>query len=369
MDKSEHFWAIVLLGLWLKKLSMYKLLLLFLFAVQISYGQEKSIIKIDTIVSKAIASNLTKESNKRLVTIYLPPGYSSSSKRYPVLYLLHGIGDDHTDFVEDTTKYYNIQDLMDAGIASHRFGEMIIVTPNEKTNWFGSFYTNSSATGNWEDFTVNELVNYIDKNYRTIAKPQSRAIAGHSMGGYGAIALAMKHPDIYSVVYSMNGGFICFRGEINSQNPDVKICVNAKTYDQLLASQRKNAMGILTVSQAFSPNPSKPPFFADIPFKMQGSKVVINPSAYKKWLEKDLVNMADIYRNNLLMLKIKFDCGDKDEWKFIPINNRLFSKKLTELNVPHQFEEYNGDHRNKIWGKEGRLYNDVLIFISDNLEK
>lgn len=354
----------------MKKHPIYTFLVFLLLTVQFAQAQESGIVKIDALVSSALGNNVTKEDTTRPLAIYLPPGYSDSTKRYPVLYLLHGIGDDHLNFVDDTEKYQNIQDLMDAGIASHRFGEMIVVTPDEKTNWFGSFYVNSSATGNWEDFTATELVNYIDKNYRTIAKPESRAIAGHSMGGYGAITLAMKHPDIFSVAYAMSGGFVAFTGEINSKNPEIKQFILAKTPDELLATQSRDAIGMLTVAQAFSPNPSNSPFYADKPFKMQGNKVVPNLNAYNKWLENDVVKMAEKYKENLLKLRaIKFDSGFDDEFQFIPINSRLFSKKLTALNIPHQFEEYNGDHRNRLWGLKGRIYNDVLPFVFDNLMK
>lgn len=340
------------------------------FAVQFASAQDKSTVKIDALVSEALANNLTNENTKRPMAIYLPPSYSKSNKRFPVLYLLHGIGDDHLNFVDDTGKYQNIQDLMDFGVASQRFGEMIIVMPNQKTNWFGSFYTNSSVTGNWEDFTAFELVNYIDANYRTIAKADSRAIAGHSMGGYGAIKLAMKHPDIFSVAYSMSGGFISFTGEINSKNPGIKMFVLAKNTDELLATQNRDAIGMLTVSQAFSPNPKNPPFYADKPFKLQGNKLVPNLNAYNKWLENDVVKMAEKYKENLMELRaIKFDTGDEDEFNFIVANSRLFSKKLTALKIPHEFEEYNGDHRNRLWGLKGRIYNEVLPFVFDNLVK
>jgi len=349
---------------------MKRSLCLLLFIVQFARAQDKGSVRIDTLVSSALANSLTKEDNRRALAIYLPPGYFTSTERYPVLYLLHGIGDDHMDFVEDTTANYNIQDLMDMGIASHRLHEMIIVTPNEKTNWFGSFYTNSSVTGNWEDLTAIELVSYMDTRYRTVARPGARAIAGHSMGGYGAIRIAMKHPDIFSVVYSMNGGFICFAGENVPDSPDIKKFVLAKTYEDLLATQRNNAMGMLTIAQAFSPNPNNPPLYADKPFKMQGGKLVPDPEAYHKWLDNDVVNMADKYRENLLKLRgIKFDSADEDEWKFIRINNRLFSKKLTVLKIPHQFEEYHGDHRNRLWGLNGRIYTAMLPFVSDHLEK
>jgi S-formylglutathione hydrolase FrmB len=354
----------------MKKHIIYTFLVFLFLTVSFVQAQDKGTVKIDTIVSAALANNVTKENPKREISVYLPPSYSNSNKRYPVLYLLHGIGDDHLNFVEDTEKYYNIQDLMDAGIAANRYGEMIIVTPNEKTNCFGSFYVNSSVTGNWEDFTAKELVNHIDSNYRTIAKAESRAIAGHSMGGYGAVTLAMKHPDVFSVVYAMNSGFIAFVGEITANNPDIRKFVLAKNYDELLATKSNKSIGMLSVAQAFSPNPSNPPFYADKPFKLKGKKIVPNPVAYTKWMENDVVKMAEKYKESLLKLMgLKFDSGCEDEYKFIPINSRLFSKKLTELNIPHQFEEYNGDHRNRIWGLRGRIYNEVLPFVFDSLAK
>jgi S-formylglutathione hydrolase FrmB len=354
----------------MKKFIIYTFLVISLLFVRFAQGQEKGTVKTDTLVSAALAGNVIGVDTKRPVSIYLPPGYFHSDKRYPVMYLLHGTGDDHLNFVDDTTKYFTIQDLMDTGIASGRFGEMIVVTPNENTQWGGSFYVNSSATGNWEDFTVKELVNYIDNNYRTLAKPGSRAIAGHSMGGFGAITLAMKHPDIFSVAYAMNGGFLSFIAELSPTDPDVRKFIRAKTIDELMAAKSRNAIGMLMVSQAFSPDPSKPPFYAAKPYKMQGNKVVPNSIAYTKWIENDVVKMAEKYKDNLLKLRgIKFDCGDDEELKLIEINSRNLSRKLTELGIPHQFEQYNGDHRNRLWGLKGRIYNEVIPFIFDNLEK
>ncbi len=274
------------------------------------------------------------------------------------------------NFVDDDKKYNTIQDLMNAGIASHRFGEMIVVTPDGSTRWGGSFYVNSSATGNWEDFISKELVNYIDTNYRTLAKAESRAIAGHSMGGYGAITLAMKHPDVFSIAYSMNGGFLSFTAELNPKNPDVRKFTLAKNTQELLATKSPNAISLLAVSQAFSPNTTNAAFLVDKPYKIQAGKMVPNPIAYSRWIERDVVQMAKKYKTNLLKLKaIKFDCGDQEDVKLIEINSRLLSQELSRLNVPHQFEQYNGDHRNRLWQLNGRIYNEVLPFVFDNLVK
>ena len=107
---------------------------------------------------------------------------------------------------------------MDEGIAAGRFGEMIIVMPDQMTNWYGSFYSNSSVTGNWEDFTTEELVNFIDTNFRTLSKAESRGIGGHSMGGYGAINFGMKRPDVYSTVYALSPAIVDFVGELSIES-------------------------------------------------------------------------------------------------------------------------------------------------------
>jgi S-formylglutathione hydrolase FrmB len=346
-----------------------KLVICFIVTGTTCFGQSGRIVA-DSIESKSIANTITKENPTRKLSIYLPPSYFSSTRRYPVLYLLHGVGDGQEIFTNDTVKHFNIMDVMNTGIAANKFGEMIIVMPNEKTNWFGSFYTNSSATGNWEDFTTSELVNFIDKKYRTIAKASSRAIAGHSMGGYGAITLAMKHPDIFSVTYGMNSALFCFCGELIPENPDFVKFIKAKTLDELLVTENYVAIGLLNLARAISPNPLSPPLYLNKPFTIKGTKLVLNKEIYSKWFEKDAVQMVENYQDNLRKLKaIKFDSGNEDDSKFIIQNNRLLSKKLEALKIPHQFEEYNGDHNNKLWGLGGRIYTDMLPFIYGNMEK
>jgi len=353
----------------MKKNTIYTFLICVVFAVQFASAQDKGTVKVDALVSKALAKNIIGIDTKREITIYLPPSYSTSNKRYPVMYLLHGTGDNHLNFVDDSDKFATIQGLMDTGISQKRFGEMIVVTPNENTQWGGSFYVNSSVTGNWEDFTVKELVNFIDANYRTLPKAESRAIVGHSMGGFGAIFLAMRHPDIFSVSYGLNSGLLSFTAELDPNNSEVKKFIQAKTIDELLATKSQNAIGMLMVSQAFSPNPNKPPFYADKPYKIQGKNLVPNLTAYNKWLEFDVVRMAEKYQENLMKLRaIKFDTGNEEDITLIEINSRLLSKKLTTLKIPHEFEEYNGDHRNRLWGLKGRIYNEVIPFVFDNLE-
>src|SRR3954463_413579 len=95
---------------------------------------------------------------------------------------------------------------MDTLVRNGAVREMIIVMPNGRNVFDGSFYTNSASAGNWDDFISKELVAYVDGKYRTLARPESRGLAGHSMGGFGAFTLGMRHGgDVYGAVYSMSG--------------------------------------------------------------------------------------------------------------------------------------------------------------------
>ncbi len=139
---------------------------------------------------------------------------------------------------------------MDKGIAEGRFGEMIVVMPDEQTKGFGSFYVNSSATGNWADFTAKDLVGFVDGKYRTLADAKSRGIVGHSMGGYGAITLGMKHPEIFSVVYGMNPAIMGWAKDLTVDNPAFAFALAAKTPDDLVKGG-VYSIATLTVAQAF----------------------------------------------------------------------------------------------------------------------
>ena len=301
------------------------------------------------------------------MTVYLPPGYDASpSKKYPVIYLLHGIGDTDETWTKAWTEkndgYATIQELMNKGIAEGRFGEMIVVMPDEKTKWFGSFYVNSSVTGNWEDFTAKELVGYVDRKYRTLASAASRGIVGHSMGGFGAITLGMKHPEVFGVIYGLNPAAFGWTGDFTIENPAFTSVLSAKSYDDLLAGGIYK-IAIVTMAQAFCPNPSRPPFFVDFPFAMVDGKLRPAEPCFSKFEENFFVNMIGRYRTNLFKLRgLRFDSGYEDEFRFIPPNSRVFSAALTSNGVEHIFEEYNGDHRNRLWGRTGRIYTEVLPY-------
>jgi enterochelin esterase-like enzyme len=150
-------------------------------------------VKTDQITSAALAGNLFGDPATRPFYVLLPPSYDASETRYPVVYVLHWFTGD------ESTLVWKFKAEMDKLLAAGEVEEMILVFPNANNRLLGSMYLSSPTIGDYETYIAQELVGYVDANYRTLAQPASRGITGCSMGGDGAIHLALKYPAVFSV--------------------------------------------------------------------------------------------------------------------------------------------------------------------------
>jgi enterochelin esterase-like enzyme len=259
-----------------------------------------------------------------------------------------------------------MQKILDEGIARHKIKPFIFVQADQYTLFEGSFYSNSSLTGNWDEFESKELVEYIDKNYRTLANRESRGIAGHSMGGYGAFKIGMLHPEVFSSIYALSPGLLAMVKEFGPNSTSFKEVQNIKTVEDLKKTYYPKVL--VAVGRAWSPNPNKPPFFCDFPFCYEGDKMIVNQSILEKWEANLPVYMVDKYADNLRKITaIKLDWGRNDSPRF-PVQIGMLSQRLENLGINHFSEEYIGDHGNKIWTIDGRVLNDLLPFFNDYLK-
>jgi S-formylglutathione hydrolase len=154
------------------------------------------------VTGKSLAGNLMKESDSPEVSIYLPPGYlTDRTRRFPVVYVLHGYtGTDLSYFGSNAQRQLHV--VADRVFTTGAAREMILVMLNCMNAYGGCMYANSPTSGYWEDYIADDLVAYIDKNYRTIARREARGLAGHSMGGYGTFKIGMKRPDVFAALYA-----------------------------------------------------------------------------------------------------------------------------------------------------------------------
>ena len=320
---------------------------------------EKGQVITERILSKAISGNPGGEDPLRRVTIYLPPGYDESDERYPVLYYLHGFTwSDSLTFSRN-----KMHDLLDKAIYNGLVRKLIVVVPNQYTLFRGSFLTNSDLTGNWVDFTVSELVDYIDQNYRSIPQRESRGLAGHSMGGNGALKIGMLRPEVISALYALSPAVLDWSDEFSLNNPSLQFADSVTTREELFTDFYANAF--IAMCRAYAPNLDNEPFQCDLPASFSNNEMTINHEVLAKWDRQLPTNMIPDHIEALQsMTAIKIDWGRNEQFRDILINALKFSKELESLGIDHYAEEYIGTHGNKLWTLDGRFYNDLLPFFN-----
>jgi len=310
-----------------------------------------------TVHGQSLEGNLEGDSPDRDVTVYLPPSYASDqNRRFPVVYLLHGYGGREDTF---TTRLASLQESGDRLAIAQGFSSAIVVTPSAYTLHKGSMYSNSPTTGDWERFIAEDLVAYMDKNYRTLPSRLSRGLAGHSMGGYGALRIGMKRPDVFGALYIMSA---CCLSANRNPRPETMAAVDAiKTREQAEEAARAPGFGpstTLASAAAWSANPKNPPLFLDLPVK-DGK---VRPDIVAKWVANSPLETLEQYVVNLgKYYAIGIEIGTKDT---LIASNQQLHAAMTKLRIPHYYEEYDGDHTNKV---RERIEQNVLPFFARNL--
>jgi putative tributyrin esterase len=223
--------------------------------------------------------------------LILPRDYASSERKFPVLYLLHGFTGHHDDWVKQT------------GIEEYAAGyEEIIVMPEGENSWYVNNYADPKMR--WEDYMIFDLIPYVDQHYRTEAARGGRAIAGLSMGGYGAMMLGLKHPDLFSAVASLSGALASARTAFLDPISDPKI--------------RQLFLDI------FGP-PDNP------------SRTAVDPFQLIRGIPAD--QMPQLY----------LAIGSSD---FLLRENREFIRLLTDLKITFEYREVEGRHEWPVWDSQ-----------------
>ncbi len=315
-------------------------------------GAKPATVEQIKIHGKALEGNLEGDEVDREAFVFLPPSYAKEpTRRYPVVYALHGFFIGAAQWKEEIHVPQTIEGAFAQGAQ-----EMIVVLPDSKTIYNGSMYSSSITTGDFENYVARDVVEYMDSHYRTIPKRSSRGLVGHSMGGYGASRIGMKHPDVFGSLYIMSPCCMSARGAGRANPAAEEALAAAKSPAE--ASKIPGIITTLAVAAAWSPNPKKPPLFFDWPMK-DGQP---QPDVLARWAANAPLAFVDQYIGNLKMYNgIAIDVGDQD-------GLRVDAGKLHEIldnsGVANTFEIYSGTHTSAV---ADRFQNYVIPFFAKRL--
>jgi S-formylglutathione hydrolase FrmB len=300
--------------------------------------------------SKALEGNALGDPAQREVYCYLPPGYGETQDRYPVIYWLSGFTGSGRMMFNFDNWAESIDQRLDRLIGRGQIPPIICVLPDCFTRLGGSQYVDSSATGLYETYIVKELIPFVDQQLRTKAGHDHRGVTGKSSGGYGALRLAMRHPETFSAVGSHAGDAYfayCYLPDFPKFTTGIEKAGGVEAFVrsfEALPKKTKEAMeviNILAMAACYSPNP-KAPMGIDLPVKLPSGE--IRGDVWARWEENDPVHMARRHADALRsMKKIFMDAGLRDEWN-LHIGARIFCARLDELGIPYVHEEFDDSH-------------------------
>lgn len=316
-------------------------------------GAKSVMVEHIKVHGTALEDNLERDAVDRDVFVFLPPGYAKEkSRRYPVVYALHG----YSIGAEQWSKEIHVPQTLEGAFAQGA-KEMIVVLPDSKTLHNGSMYSSSVTTGDFENFIARDVVFYIDAHYRTIPNRLSRGLVGHSMGGYGATRIGMKHADVFGSLYIMSPCCLSPR-QAGPANAEIEKALEAVKTPEDSAKLPFMARAQLATGAAWSPNPKNPPLYLDLPVK-DGQP---QPDVLAKWAANAPLAFIDQYIGNLRQYRaISLDVGDKDGLR---ADTGKLHDVLDKYGIAHGFEVYQGTHTSAV---AVRFQNYVLPFFSKNL--
>jgi S-formylglutathione hydrolase FrmB len=286
------------------------------------------------------------------VIVFLPPSYQKDKhRRYPVVYALHG----YSIGAEQWTHEIHVPQTIE-GAFRQGAKEMIVVLPDSKTVHNGSMYSSSVTTGDFEQFIAHDVVAYIDAHYRTIPDRRSRGLVGHSMGGYGATRIGMKHSDVFGSLYIMSP--CCLSPRSGGPSPELEKTLEAVKTPEDSAKLPFFARAQLASAAAWSPDPKNPPLYFDLPGK--GGEP--QPDVLAKWTANAPLAFIDQYIGNLRQYRaIAIDVGDQDGLR---TDTGKLHDVLDKYGIANGFEIYHGTHTSAV---ADRFQNHVMPFFSQNL--
>ncbi len=313
----------------------------------------------------ALEGNLGAEAVDRDAFVFLPPSYKKDRhRRYPVVYALHG----YSIGAEQWTHEIRVPQTIEGAFAQGAH-EMIVVLPDSKTTFGGSMYSSSATSGDFEKYVAHDVVSYMDAHYRTIPNRLARGLVGHSMGGYGAVRIGMKHPDVFGSLYAMSACCLSPMGArprgSGAPNPAMQKAMEEQEKQLESVKSPGDAAGLsffaraqLASAAAWAPDPKNPPLYLDLPYKNGEPQADVQA----KFTANAPLAFIDQYIDNLREYRaIALDVGDEDGLRFDMIK---LHQILDNYGIANGFEIYHGTHTSAV---ADRFQNHVMPFFSQSL--
>ena len=331
--------------------------------------------------SKVLAGNPLGDPTERRVAVWLPPQYDDPrmpNRRYPVLVDMVGFMGSGIAHLNWRPFSDNVAERAARLIHDGRMGPAIFVFPDCYTALGGNQYVNSSAIGRYADYLVDEIVPFVDREFRTLASREHRGCFGKSSGGYGAIVHGMKYARHWGAVANHSGDayfdFIYradwpntlnalakYRRPAQKAGPvrpprdtaaerglragkddgRVRRFLEAVWGKHKVSHAEGHAIMNLCMAATYDPDPSAPLGFR-LPFHLDTGELI--EARWQRWLEHDPVRMVARHARDLRRLRgIYIDCGWRDQYH-IHYGTRQLSRRLAAAGIAHRYEEFDDDH-------------------------
>ena len=311
--------------------------------------------------SRCLKGNPLGDPDQRDVLVYLPPQYDEQ-RRFPVVILLAGFGATHHSIVAWSPWKPNTIEKFDRMVTVGESEPAILVLPDCFNRWGGSQFLDSEATGLYQTYLADEIVPFVDQEFRTIPEREARAVAGRSSGGFGALRLGMDRPDRVAVVGSHAGdaGFeVSMRPMLTSAAIAMDLAGGLQAFAEDIPLQgpqnatQFDAIFVLAASAAYAPNRNAGFPFADLPFDPRTA--VLRADVWGRWLEADPLSRVDDAASALgSMSLIYLDAGNRDEHG-LHFAARKLRNAMIARGLSVEYEEFEGGHRGTSWRYEVSL--------------
>ena len=353
---------------WLSKNLLFCLILGSLMVVisqPVLLAAESQLIRWPPIIWPTLTENLIGEDGRKVIRVYLPPSYDFTEKRYPVIYVLHGFDGTSNSLTR------KMKAAMDRMIFNEEIQEAIAVFADGSNRFGGSQYLSSPTIGDYETYIRRDLVDFIDRQYRTIPHRDSRGITGFSMGGYGSMHLSLKYPEVFGVVVAQGGtykfdddlttSFTEKGGVVLTLMEPLKRKSGDEFWEALEDLANSDALrrvilpfrsGLAYLAGVAS-NPDNPPYYLDLPYRLKAGipPWERNEEVWEQIVENDVIHELDRYLNRLKqnpqhpvrLNGIKVVHGIEDD-KAFPSQAEALNQRLTELGIEHEFVMHDGGH-------------------------